>query len=93
MNIAMGKKLLWILVTSKLLWWKQVIWKKYLWGPRIRCMEHPPRVFKGSSIFNLILSTLLVINIHINWIPGNGKLIKFGKFPSWNKVTSLIVHI
>jgi hypothetical protein len=34
MNLAMGTKLLWRLLTNKFEWWKKVLWRKYLIGVR-----------------------------------------------------------
>jgi hypothetical protein len=39
MNIAMGARLLWRLVTGNMAWWKQALWKKYFTGTRLRCLD------------------------------------------------------
>jgi hypothetical protein len=57
-NLAMGEKILWSLVSSKSSWSKEVLWKKYFQGKRIRCLECPPKVLKGSPILTLCLRSL-----------------------------------
>jgi hypothetical protein len=71
MNLAMGAKLLWRLVTKKKEWWKQSIWKKYFTGSRARCLDYPPKTTFGLSIFELLLETNLIISDNLNWISGN----------------------
>jgi hypothetical protein len=57
-------------------WRKKVIWKKYFQGPRIKFLDRPTNVEKGSPIFNLCLKDLKLFRTHLTWIPGNGKEMK-----------------
>lgn len=75
MNIAMGAKLIWRLITSKLDWWKKIIWKKYLQGNWKRCIESIVENQKGSHIWRLIKSVAPLIQSKLTLIPGDGKQI------------------
>jgi hypothetical protein len=79
MNIAMGEKLVWRMITRKLEWWKKVLWKKYFKGSRMRCIDSPLESQKGSHIMKLIAVMIPLIRAKITWIPGNGKKIQI-----WN---------
>jgi hypothetical protein len=57
-NLSLGAKILWNLISSKSCWSKEVLWKKYFSGKRIRCLECPPKVLKGSPILTLHLRSL-----------------------------------
>jgi hypothetical protein len=72
MNLAMGAKTLWRLVTGERAWWKYALWRKYFTGTRIRCLDNPSKTKLGSPIFKLLLAARPIINEKLNWIPGNG---------------------
>jgi hypothetical protein len=74
-NLALGAKLLWNLVSGKPTWSKKEIWKKYFHGPRIKCLDRPANMAKGSPIFNLCLKSLRLFKPNLTWIPGNRKKI------------------
>jgi hypothetical protein len=59
-NLAMGTKHLWIMITGNLTWWKKVL-KKYFQGDRNRCIDGTLEVKRG---------------FHITWILVNARLIK-----------------
>ena len=75
-NLSLGGKILWKIVSGKLSWSKEVIWKKYFHGSRLKCLDRPPKVLRGSPIFNLCLKALDFFKKGLTWIPGNGKHIK-----------------
>eukprot|EP00253_Pinus_taeda_P034931 PITA_34931 len=75
-NLALGSKILWNLVSGNSSWSKRVIWKKYFQGQRLRCLDKPPRLLKGSLILNLCNAAREQFNHHLYWIPGNGRNIK-----------------
>eukprot|EP00253_Pinus_taeda_P022364 PITA_22364 len=74
-NLALGSKILWNLVSGKASWSKRVLWKKYFQGQRLRCLDKPPRLLKGSPIFNLCNAAREQFNQDLYWIPGNGRKI------------------
>jgi len=75
-NLAMGAKIMWLLVSGKNTWSKRNICKKYFLGHRDRCLDHPQKFLKGSLIFSLCLRALHHLKEKITWILGNGKKIK-----------------
>lgn len=75
MNIALGVKVLWHLITGQFDWWKQVLFKKYLHGNRKRCLDHPLDEGRGSPIWKLCKAVACLIQSKLTWIPGNGRLI------------------
>ena len=75
-NLALGAKLLWNMVSGNPSWSKQVLWKKYFSGPRIRCLDQGPKVTKGSSLFVLCSKAFPFVSKDLTWIPGNGKKIR-----------------
>jgi hypothetical protein len=44
MNIALGAKFLYRMITSSKKWWKTFLWKKYFRGSRSRCVETPQKI-------------------------------------------------
>eukprot|EP00253_Pinus_taeda_P015908 PITA_15908 len=74
-NLALGSKILWNLVSGKASWSKRVLWKKYFQGQRLRCLDKPPRLLKGSPIFNICNAAREQFIHYLYWIPGNGKKI------------------
>jgi len=75
-NIALGAKFLWNMVSGKPSWSKQVLWKKYFSGTRLRCLDQGPKANKGSTLFALCSKALPFFTERLSWIPGNGKKIR-----------------
>ena len=75
-NLALGSKLLWNIVSGNPSWSKRVLWKKYFHVQRLRCLDQPPRISKGSPVFKLFLTALKLFSHKLYWILGNGKKIK-----------------
>jgi hypothetical protein len=76
MNLAMGAKLLWRLITRNMAWWKHALWKNYFSGSRIRCTDYPLKTNSTLTIFKLVLAARPIISEELNWIPGNDKWIR-----------------
>jgi hypothetical protein len=72
-NLALGAKILWKLVTGKISWSKQDLWKKYYTGDRRKCLDKAPKASKGSPIFTICQKVYGFFNPLLTWIPGNGK--------------------
>jgi ribonuclease HI len=72
-NLALGAKLLWKLVSGKLTWRKNALWKKYYSGARRNCLNTTPKVSKGSPIFTICQKASGFFNPPLTWIPGNGE--------------------
>jgi hypothetical protein len=76
LNLALGTKILWRMVTRQNEWWKKDILHKYFTESRLRCLDHPPLEKSGSQIWNLLKASLPLIQNNLSWSPGNGKNIK-----------------
>ena len=50
MNLALGAKIIWNLISGCRAWWKEALRKKYLIGTRDRCLDVIPTHQNGSSI-------------------------------------------
>jgi hypothetical protein len=61
MNLAMGGKLLWRMISSSPSWWKRALVKKYFIGTKHRCLEQPVKEMRESSIFKPLKETIHVI--------------------------------
>jgi hypothetical protein len=72
-NIALGEKLLWRLITDGNDWWKKAIFHKYLSRNRRRCLDIDPDHQSGSPIWKLIRSSLPILRIIFPGVPGNGR--------------------
>jgi hypothetical protein len=75
-NMALGEKLIWHLITGSREWWKKEIFYKYLSKNRKRCLETTTLNQKGSPIWNLIRAFMSLIQNHLRWSLGSGKEIK-----------------
>jgi hypothetical protein len=75
MNISMGAKLAWRLVTGNSDWWKKALVEKYFQSPRLRCLEEPLPATPGSPIWRLLKNTTSLIQAKLSWAPGNGETI------------------
>jgi hypothetical protein len=58
MNLAMGFKLLWRLISGKYDLWKKIIQKKYFEGHMKRCLDNVTEIREGSHIWKLLKATL-----------------------------------
>ena len=76
MNLALGAKILWRIVSSEKGWWKEVLRKMYRKGARKICVDAYPLTGKGSPIWSLFKKAAHIIKNHLHWSPGNGKQIK-----------------
>ena len=75
-NLALGAKILWKIITRKSSWCKKALWKKYLSRSRLRSLDSPPRVRKGSVIYSILVKAFPFFSNRLTWISGNGKNIK-----------------
>jgi hypothetical protein len=75
-NLALGAKLIWRVITGEKEWWKKSLCNKYLSKVRKRCVEGVDLGKSGSPIWKLIQASVPLIQSHLNWNPGNGKEIK-----------------
>ena len=74
-NVAMGAKLLWRIIAPNPGWAQLALWKKYFRGQRKRCLDNPISN-SGSVIHKLCAKATSLINLHVHWIPSNGKHIR-----------------
>jgi hypothetical protein len=70
-NLVLGANLIWNLVSGKLTWSKNTLWKKYYSGTRRRCLNTAPKVSKGSPIFTICQKASGFSSPHLTWIPRN----------------------
>jgi hypothetical protein len=78
-NLEMGAKLLWIMVTRKYYCWRKFFFKKYFTSTRKRCLDSTPSSREGSPIWKLIKYYIPIIQHKLSWVPKNGK-----KIDMWN---------
>ena len=76
MNLALGAKILWRIVSGEKTWWKKILRKKYMKGARKRCVDEYPLTGKGSPIWNLCKKATHIIKNNLHWSPKNGKQIR-----------------
>jgi len=70
-DFSLGSKLLWNIVSRNPSWSKRVLWKKH--GQRLRSLDQPPRITKGSSVFKRRLISMEHFNHKLYWIQGKRK--------------------
>jgi len=75
MNLSMGSKLAWQLITGKPDWWKKAIVQKYFQSPMLICLEGPIRSSTGSPIWSLLNNAAPIIQVKLSWAPENGDTI------------------
>ena len=73
MNLALGSKILWRIVSGKRALWKEILQKKNMNGTRRRCMDKIDHDINGTPIQDLCNRALYIIQDHLYWIPGSGK--------------------
>jgi hypothetical protein len=72
-NISLGYKLLWRLVTGDQDWWKSLtLLKKYFSGIG-RCLDHPPTKKLGLSIWKFLWASLPFFSMQLDLDTGNGR--------------------
>ena len=76
MNLALGAKILWRIVFGEKVWWKEILWKKYMKEARKIYVDEYPLTGKGSPIWNLCKKAAYIIKNHLHWLPRNGKQIR-----------------
>ena len=76
MNLALGAKILWIIVIGKRVWQKEIMQKKYMDGTRKRCVDKINIDRKGLSVWELCKSVVHIISERMYWTPRNEKEIK-----------------
>ena len=79
MNLALGAKILWRIISDERAWWKEIMQKIYMNGTRKRCMDKINLDRKGSLIWELCKKDAYILNEHLYWTLGNGKEIKIWK--------------
>ena len=52
-NLALGAKIPWRIVSGEKVWWKEILRKKYMKGARKICVDEYPLTGKGSPIWIL----------------------------------------
>ena len=75
-NLALGAKLIWHVITGKKEWWKKSLCDKYLSKVRKRYTEGVDLWKSSYPIWKIIRASVPLIQSHLNWNPGNGKEIK-----------------
>ena len=63
MNLALGAKILWIIVCRKKSQWKEILRKKYMKGASKRCVDEFPLTRNGYPIWNLCKKAIHIIKI------------------------------
>ena len=80
-NVAMAAKTIWRIIAPKPGWAQLALWKKYLRGSRLRCLENefqaqnPSLIKHNSSFLKLCTKAGPLIRDHSYWILGNGRRI------------------
>jgi len=67
MNMDLGENILWILISSKLEWWKKFLLKKYFQGNQKCCLDNPLDKKKGSCVWKLIRVVAPLIQSKLTW--------------------------
>jgi hypothetical protein len=78
-NIVVGSKILWRLVTRESEWWKMALLKKYFSRDRRHFLDALPIRKLGSPIWNLLWASLPFFQKSLTWIPGNDRHINIWK--------------
>jgi len=61
MNISMGAKIAWLLVTRNSDWWKKALVGKYFQSPRLRCLEGTMPATPASPIWHILKNVASLI--------------------------------
>ena len=72
MNLAMGDKIVWILVTGEMEWWKLALEMKYFGRMNLSQIENLNSEGKKSQIWRLCKEAPNLIIDNLRWQPGNG---------------------
>ena len=76
LNLDLGTKILWRVVSGKRAWWKEILHKKYMSSDRRRCADTIDQGKKGTTIWELCKKAANILHDQLYWIPGSGKKIK-----------------
>jgi hypothetical protein len=76
LNLALGAKVIWRIITGGKEWWKRALCIKYMNTNRKRCVDGIDPGKTGSPIWKLVRASIPLIQTRLNWDPGNGKKIK-----------------
>jgi len=74
-NLALGAKIVWRLISGSNNWWKEVLHKKYFSINRLQCIDGNIENKKGSHILKLFKVIAPLIQDKIKWVLGKEKLI------------------
>ena len=88
MNLALGSKIMWSIVSGEKGWWKEILRKKYMKGVRKRCVDGYPLTGKGSPIWNLSEKATHIIKNHLHWSPSNSK-----QFRIWQDILASVSSV
>eukprot|EP00253_Pinus_taeda_P033675 PITA_33675 len=72
-NIAMGFKLIWRILSERGAWWTEIIKRKYLNGANSNIIKEPIIDRQSTPVWKLIKKSLPQFKPHISRAPGNGK--------------------
>jgi len=78
-NLALGSKILWRLVSGKNKWWKKTLIRMYMSGKWKRPLDSPPSQSKVYLIWKLLKTSFPLIQSSLHWVPENGKKINLWK--------------
>jgi len=76
LNIALGEKVMWNLLTHEEDWWAKIITKKYFQSNISQLIDPEKWKGRGSPIWNLIKILAPLILDHLTTTTGNGKTLK-----------------
>ena len=75
-NLAIGAKILWRIVSWGRAWWKEILTKKIMKVERKRYVDEFPLIGNGYPICNICKKAVHIIKNNLHWIPKNGKWIR-----------------
>ena len=76
MNMALGAKIIWQMISGNRSWWKDALRKKYLNGNRDRRLTFIPNNQNVSPIWKLCQKSAFIIQDDLQWATGNGRKIQ-----------------
>ena len=76
MNLALGVKIIWKIISGNRSWWKDALRKKYLNGNKDKCLTVIPINQNTSPIWKLCQNTTFIIQDDLRWSTGNGRKIR-----------------
>lgn len=79
MNLALGAKIVWRLITGGSAWWKSVLEAKYLSSSKHKLLEANIPNRDSSNIWKLCKKIIPLMTQHISKVPGKGSSINISK--------------